>query len=93
MTNPAPDQALGLSDYLLFERRSSDKHEFVDGQVYAMAGARYAHNRIVANIVRQLGNAFAGSPCVALPSDMKVRAPASRVYYPGGSVRAAQFSR
>jgi hypothetical protein len=27
-------------EYLAFERRSSDKHEFVDGQVYAMAGAR-----------------------------------------------------
>jgi Uma2 family endonuclease len=86
MTNPAPDLPLGLAEYLAFERRSSDKHEFVDGQVYAMAGARYAHNRIVANIVRQLGNSLSGSPCVTLPSDMKVRTPSSRVYYPDASV-------
>jgi Uma2 family endonuclease len=86
MTNPAPDLPLGLAEYLAFERRSSDKHEFVDGQVYAMAGARYARNRIVANIVRQLGNTLSGGHYVTLPSDMKVRTPSSRVYYPDASV-------
>lgn len=86
MSNPAPELPLTLAEYLAFERRSSDKHEFVDGQVYAMAGARYAHNRIVANVVRLLGNALSGGPCVTLPSDMKVRTPSSRVYYPDASV-------
>ena len=51
-----------------------------------MAGARYAHNRVVANIVRQLGNALSGSSCVTLPSDMKVRTPSARIYYPDASV-------
>ncbi len=82
----APDLPLSLADFLAFERRSSDKHEFVDGQVYAMAGASYAHNRIVANLVRLLGNALTGGACVTLPSDMKVRTPSSRVYYPDASV-------
>ncbi|MFZ5897510.1 MAG: Uma2 family endonuclease [Myxococcota bacterium] len=83
MTSELP---LSFAEYLAFERRSSDKHEFVDGQVYAMAGARYAHNRVVANTVRALGNALSGGSCVALPSDMKVRAPSARVYYPDASV-------
>ncbi|HKY39204.1 MAG TPA: Uma2 family endonuclease [Polyangiaceae bacterium] len=86
MTNPAQDVPLTLAEYLAFERRASDRHEFVDGQVYAMAGARYAHNRVVANVVRLLGNALSGGPCVTLPSDMKVRTPSSRVYYPDASV-------
>lgn len=84
--NSAPDLPLSFAEFLAFERRSSDKHEFVDGQAYAMAGASYAHNRVVANLVRLLGNALSGSACVTLPSDMKVRTPSSRVYYPDASV-------
>jgi Uma2 family endonuclease len=86
MTDPAPDLPLSIAEYLALERRSSDKHEFVDGQIYAMAGAAYAHNRVVANVVRLLGNALSGGPCVVLPSDMKVRTPSTRVYYPDASV-------
>jgi Uma2 family endonuclease len=84
--NSAPDLPLSLSDYLALERKSGDKHEFVDGQIYAPAGASYAHNRVVANLVRAFGNALSGGSCVALPSDMKVRTPSSRVYYPDVSV-------
>jgi Uma2 family endonuclease len=86
MTTSASELPLGLAEYLALERRSSDRHEFVDGQIYAMAGASYAHNRIVANLIRLLGNALTGGACVTLPSDMKVRTPSSRVYYPDASV-------
>jgi Uma2 family endonuclease len=85
MTNPAPDHPLSLDEYLTFERRSATKHEFVDGQVYAMAGASFAHNVVVGNVVAALKNALQSGPCYTLPSDMKVQT-ASRAYYPDASV-------
>jgi Uma2 family endonuclease len=69
--------------YLAFERATPEKHELWDGQVYAMGGASLAHHRIVANLLRHLGNALDGSGCVALPSDIRVRIPMrDRYVYP-----------
>lgn len=85
MSNPAPDRPLSLDEYLAFERRSATKHEFVDGQVYAMAGASFAHNVVVGNVVGALRSALESSTCYTLPSDMKVQT-GSRAYYPDASV-------
>jgi len=69
--------------YLAFERGSDEKHELWDGEVYAMTGASLAHNRIVRNLIHRLGAALEGSPCEALPSDMRVRIPSRERYvYP-----------
>lgn len=69
--------------YLAFDRSAETKHELWDGEVYAMAGASLAHNRIVRNLVRHLGNALSGSGCEPLPSDMRVRLPGGgRYVYP-----------
>jgi Uma2 family endonuclease len=86
VTIPAPDQPLSLSEYLALERHTATKHELVDGQVYAMAGASFVHNVIVGNVVAALRTALGQRPCYTLPSDMKVLTAASRVYYPDVSV-------
>jgi len=44
-----------IQDYLEGELVSAIKHEYIDGQVYAMAGASSSHNRIVANLTREFG--------------------------------------
>lgn len=63
---------------------------FWDGEIYAMAGASLAHNRIVANLVRELGVALRGGPCAPYPSDLKVRMPRGERYvYPDVSVLCA----
>lgn len=73
--------------YLAFERSSQGRHELWDGQVFAMGGASLAHNRIVRNLVRHLGNELAETDCEALPSDMRVRIPnTDRYVYPDVSV-------
>jgi len=60
--------------YLAAEREAVDsKHEYVAGQVFAMTGASYNHNVIVANIVRTLGNQLLERPCTVISSDMRVR--------------------
>lgn len=69
--------------YLALDRASEAKHELWDGEVYAMSGASLAHNQLVGNLVRHLGNALEGSGCLALPSDMRVRIPLrDRYVYP-----------
>jgi Uma2 family endonuclease len=69
--------------YLALDRGSELKHELWDGEVYAMSGASLAHNQIVGDLVRHLGNALAGSGCRPLPSDMRVRVPPrGRYVYP-----------
>lgn len=73
--------------YLAFERAAETKHELWDGEVYAMSGASLAHNLIVGNLVRHLGNLLEGSGCVVLPSDMRVRIPRrDRYVYPDVTV-------
>ncbi|HEX8651352.1 MAG TPA: Uma2 family endonuclease [Pyrinomonadaceae bacterium] len=74
-------------EYLTMERQAEYKSEYVDGVVYAMSGASFRHNAIVANVVAELVQQLRESPCRALPSDMKVRLPDSRkFFYPDVSV-------
>lgn len=68
--------------YLAFDRQSELKHELWDGEVYAMAGASLAHNRIVRNLLHHLTSALHGSACEPLPSDMRVRVSRHRYLYP-----------
>ncbi|WP_395344482.1 Uma2 family endonuclease [Ningiella sp. W23] len=76
-------QKKGLSpeDYLRGERKSSIKHEFINGEVYAMAGASANHERICQNLTRRFGNQLEGSPYEPFGSDMKVRIN-NNFYYP-----------
>jgi len=72
-----------LQDYLATEASAEEKHEYFDGQIVAMAGAREAHNRIVANIMREAGIFLKGKTCDVFPSDLRVATPSSNSYmYP-----------
>lgn len=74
-------------EYLAMERQAEHKSEYIDGVVYAMSGASYRHNAIVANVIIELGQQLRGHPCRALPSDLKVRMPdSSKFFYPDVSV-------
>lgn len=66
------------------ELETGVKHEWYDGQIFAMAGAQPAHNTISANILRELGNQLRGQPW---NSDQQIKIPARRaVLYPDVSV-------
>lgn len=73
---------LSEEQYLQNEMLSSVKHEYVDGQIYAMAGASEKHNLIAGNIFSSLRNARHSSGCRVFISDMKLRIADSYVYYP-----------
>ena len=64
---------LSVQDYLEGEQVSTIKHEYIDGQVYAMACASISHNPICANLNREFGNHLRHTPCEPFVADMKVR--------------------
>jgi Uma2 family endonuclease len=74
------------AEYLAFERTSDEKHEYVGGEVFAMAGARKNHNLIVTNVLAELRAALR-ERCHVYPSDMKVWIPTRDGYlYPDVTV-------
>lgn len=70
---PEPSKTTTRKAYLCSERNADVKSEFLDGEIFAMAGASREHNLIAANIVRELGNQLLDRPCNAYSSDLKVR--------------------
>ncbi len=80
---------VSVEDYLTGELISPVKHEYVGGVVYAMAGARNAHNTIAVNVVGGLYYRLRGRPCRPFNSDTKVRIrqhESFRFYYPDAFV-------
>jgi len=70
-------------EYLALERQAETKHEYVDGEIFAWAGASRKHNLIAMNISGELRQQLKGKPCEVYQSEMRVKAPASRAYvYP-----------
>lgn len=66
-------QPITIRDYLERERKSDIKHEFVDGELIAMAGNRPAHSLIAVNFGAELRAALKGKPCRVYDSNLRVK--------------------
>lgn len=73
---------ISVEDYLEGEKISPVKHEYVEGEVYAMAGASDNHSRIVINLTTNLSVYLRDSPCEPFSNDIKVRVTQNVYYYP-----------
>lgn len=74
---------LSPEQYLALEAESHIKHEYIDGEVYAMAGASDAHVTIAGNIFTALRAHLRGSGCRVYIADMKARIKSiNRYFYP-----------
>ncbi len=69
MTNPVVTYA----EYLAREATSEVRHEFLRGDVWAMAGGTPKHARLCASLSFVVGNKLGGKPCVPYSSDLRVR--------------------
>jgi Uma2 family endonuclease len=76
------DNHITVEEYLRGEKTSELKHEYIDGQVYAMAGASIKHNIINANIFGLLWSNLNGQPCFPLGSDMLLEVSKTQYRYP-----------
>ncbi|SMG64291.1 protein containing DUF820 [methanotrophic bacterial endosymbiont of Bathymodiolus sp.] len=81
MSSVIQNTSISVEQYLKDEINRKEKHELIDGQIYAMAGANANHERISSNISRKFGNHLEASPCEPFGSDMKVKA-GSKFFYP-----------
>jgi Uma2 family endonuclease len=80
---PEPKNIITEEEYLEMERNSEAKHEYYDGEIFAMAGASERHNLIVANVIGELRNKLKKSPCRVYPSDMRLKIEETGLYtYP-----------
>lgn len=98
MLAPQQPQRMSFEEYLEWEADQEEMWELVDGYpvrwsdrkdfdpATGMAGTTRAHGKIVANLIRHLGNRLAGGPCIVLPSQIKLEASRSNVRYPDVSV-------
>jgi Uma2 family endonuclease len=75
------------ADYVAVELDSPTKHEFLDGEIYAMAGGTAEHAALAAEVLRALGNALGDRPCRAYTSDLRIYVEAAGLAtFPDGAV-------
>jgi Uma2 family endonuclease len=78
-----PKTKLTPAEYLEFERKSEERHEYLNGEIFAMSGAKRNHNVIAWNIGGELRQKLKGKNCEAYPADMRVFIPETALYtYP-----------
>lgn len=83
MGMPEAVPRFSIDDYMAWEAEQAERHEYLNGEVFAMTGARDAHNTIAGNIFAILRSALRGTPCRAFIADMKLRVDAAdAVLYP-----------
>ncbi|MDJ1184806.1 Uma2 family endonuclease [Roseofilum casamattae] len=76
-------QFIGPEDYLELEANSLEKHEYVDGEIYAMTGTTDGHNQIAGNLYISIRSHLRGSRCRVYMADVKVQIEKrNRFYYP-----------
>ncbi len=74
------------AEYLGFEASSNVRHEFLDGQIYAMAGGTPEHAALAAAVITLLGPQLRGGECRPYNSDLRVRTPTGLTTYPDVTV-------
>jgi Uma2 family endonuclease len=81
-----PQRHYTLDDYFAVEETSLVKHEYCDGQIFAMAGASLDHNHIAANVLMLLRTALRDTGCSAFGSDLRIATYSGLYTYPDVSV-------
>jgi Uma2 family endonuclease len=84
--------AMILADFLAWEDQQEEMHEFVDGEVFAMVGARIPHQIISLNLIFALTHQLRGSGCIVLQEGTKVRA-RDDIFYPDALVTCDRSER
>jgi Uma2 family endonuclease len=81
-------------EYLNWEERQDLRHEYIDGEVYAMSGGSANHGEIAANFIVLLKNHLRGRGCRVFTADVKVSiANSTNYFYPDVSVTCDERDR
>ena len=69
------------ADYLVWEPLQTQRHMFVDGEVYAMAGGTAEHNDTALAAAMLLRHHLRGTPCKTFIGDMRVHVALADAYF------------
>jgi Uma2 family endonuclease len=87
MGHAAMKTGLSPEEYLAFERSSELRHEYADGEIFAMSGGTAEHSLLAGNVNFELRVAVAARGCLVFTSDMRLKiADRNRYVYPDVSV-------
>ena len=81
MGQAAPQSFFTAADYLTWEAAQPERHEYIDGEVFAMAGAEDRHVTVAGNLYIALRQHLGGSPCRTYMSDMRLHVAAANSYF------------
>lgn len=91
---PARTAQMSGDEFLGWEAQQRERHDFVNGEVYAMAGAEDRHVTVSLNLAIALRRHLAGTPCRTFIADMKVHCEASgSFFYPDVVVTCSAADR
>lgn len=82
MSSPQPTHSISIADYLHSELARDIKHEYMEGVIYAMAGASKNHQHIILNTASLFKAHLKNTPCVTFTSDIKIRIGDLAFFYP-----------
>ena len=81
MEQAAQKTVFTATDYLVWESGQLERHEFLDGEVFAMVGAEDRHVTVSMNLAFALRQHLSGSPCRTYMSDMRLQVAAANSYF------------
>jgi Uma2 family endonuclease len=88
---PARKQTMTYAEYFAFEDKAVERHELLNGEVFAMGGGTIEHARLIASIGIALGSALRDRPCSVYSSELRIRIRATGLTtYPDVSVVCGQ---
>lgn len=91
---PAPRHRYTYDEYLGLEETSSQKNEYYDGEIYAMAGSTPEHAALAAELIAIMAGHLRGKPCRVYTADLRIRVKATGLAtYPDVSVICGPLER
>ena len=81
MGEAVPRTMMDLQEYLRWEAKQAEKHEYLAGEIYAMVGVRREHALVALAIGSVLRQRLKGSPCQAFVADMKLHVETADAYF------------
>ena len=86
MSEAFAKRLLTEEEYLKLEERAKIRHEFMDGEIFSMAGATRKHNLATTNILTELNLQLRKTDCEVYASDFRVRVRSGHNVYPDVAV-------
>jgi len=84
---PQPQPFISQEEYLTTERLALEKHEYFNGEIFAMSGTTRYHNRLFRNLYIGIGNHLKGKKCTPYGSDLRIHVYKNSLYtYPDISI-------